>query len=243
MVFHRNRKELKMKHLFTKRFTLKNVFRTCPVGLYHWLPGVSQANMTDHVSDSVLKMTTCGFNEPDELYSACLALQHPDRIGDSERWNIRGTICNEVKQQMGGTGGWDPTPYNSARALLEKTDCDEAAQYVGDSVTKVNSCGFTEPADVYSQCLALQHPDRIGDSDRWNLRGTICNEVKRQMGGTGGWNSASYNEARDTIAETDCDHTGAHVFDSIDKMRACGFTNPADIYSVRLCSILTESVI
>ena len=93
-----------MKHLFTKRFTLKNVFTGLVLsGSIIGLPGVSQANMTDHVSDSVLKMTTCGFNEPDELYSACLALQHPDRIGDSERWNIRGTICNEVKQQMGGT--------------------------------------------------------------------------------------------------------------------------------------------
>ena len=83
---------------------------------------------------------------------------------------------------MGGTGGWNSAPYNEARDTIAETDCDHTGAHVFDSIDKMRACGFTNPADIYSECLALQHPDRIGDSERWNIRGTICSEVKRQMG-------------------------------------------------------------
>ena len=118
---------------------------------------------------------------------------------------MRGTICTEVKRQMSGTEGWNPTPYNSASSKIADTNCDKAALRAEDSIFKMKACGFAKPATVYSECLALQHPDRTGDYDAYNMRGTICTEVKRQMGGTSGWNLAAHNAALDTIAETKCD--------------------------------------
>ena len=83
-----------MKTSIKKKSTFKKVLTGLALtGSLVGLPGISAANPAKYVSDSLAKMNTCGFTKPSDMYSACLALQHPDRIGDYDRWNIRGSIC------------------------------------------------------------------------------------------------------------------------------------------------------